>query len=87
MYTLNDNQRSHLRYAIHEFSRLEIRRKDLSDEQLMLIFRILTRGAPVSYYNSGNDAVDDLQKYVTKPGETWIGYVGAGWYVEDHNNG
>ena len=49
MYTLNDNQRSHLRYAISELSRCETKRHNLSDEQLMLLFRILCYGAPVSY--------------------------------------
>jgi hypothetical protein len=83
MYILNDNQRSHLRYAISELSRCETKRHNLSDEQLMLIFRVLCYGAPVSYYENGNEAADAMQKYVTKPGEIWMGYNGAGWFTKD----
>lgn len=84
---LTNDQRNHLRYAIHDLAKIETKRRRLSDVQLTLIFRLLAYGAPVSYYDSANDAVEDLSRNIHKPGETYSGYSGAGWFAEDHFNG
>ena len=42
---LTNDQRSHLRYAILELAKIEIKRKELNDDQLQLIYRILCYGA------------------------------------------
>ena len=83
MKELTNEQRSHLRYAIYDLAKVELKRRALSDLQLKLLFHLLAYGGNVTYYEDANAAVEDLSKNTHKPGEVWMGYTGAGWFTED----
>ena len=83
MKELTNDQRDRLRYAVYELSKIELRKPHLTDDQLLLLFHVLAYDSKTTYYLNGKDMKPWLEKNSPEPG-TYLGYGGAGWFVEDH---
>lgn len=66
-----------LRVGITMMANNELTKKELTLDQLMCIFHIIAYGAPVSYRKYDPMIPKEERDRI-------MGYVGAGWFVEDH---
>ena len=84
MFVPTETDCDHMRQALLNLAQVEVARKHLPYEILILAFHLLAYGAPVARFSSGKEAADYLTNRFPPDPEKYLGYVGACWIVEDH---
>lgn len=72
-----DQELQQIRYGVAKLAEDELIKKNLNQEQLRVIFHILAFGGVVNYRQYDPNIPEDERR-------STMGYVGAGWFVEDH---